>query len=250
MAEEWIYGIHAVEAAIHAGEVERLWLAQERAADSRVRAIRQAAEASGIPVALEPMQALGRRCHGEQHQGVLARALPVPPRDWKTFAEQLPENAFLLMLDGVTDPHNLGACLRSAEAAGVDAVLLPKDNACGITATVRKAAAGAASRVPVFFLTNLARSLKELQQRNFWVAGLAGEAEQNIYAANFRGPLVLVMGSEEKGMRRLIREYCDFLLRIPMAGQIESLNVSVAAAVVLFEARRQRDGEAVIRYSR
>ncbi|MEY2341266.1 23S rRNA (guanosine(2251)-2'-O)-methyltransferase RlmB [Acidithiobacillus sp. IBUN Pt1247-S3] len=250
MAEEWIYGIHAVEAAVQAGEVERLWMAQERAADARVLAIRQAAAASGIAVVLEPAQALGRRCRSEQHQGVLARALPLPPRDWKSFAGQLPDNAFLLMLDGVTDPHNLGACLRSAEAAGVDAVLLPKDNACGITATVRKAAAGAASRVPVFFLTNLARSLKDLQERKFWVAGLAGEAEQSMYAADLRGPLVLVMGSEERGMRRLIREHCDFLLRIPMAGQIESLNVSVATGIVLFEAHRQRSGEAVARHSR
>jgi len=250
VAEEWIYGIHAVEAAIAAGEVERLWLAAERADDARISSIRQAVEAHGLPLALEPMQALQRRCHADQHQGVVARALPLPPRDWKAFADHLPEHAFLLMLDGVTDPHNLGACLRSAEAAGVDAVLLPKDNACGITATVRKVAAGAASRVPVFFLTNLSRTLAELQQRNFWVAGLAGDAEQSIYEVDLRGPLVLVMGSEEKGVRRLVREHCDYLLRIPMAGQIESLNVSVATALVLFEARRQRSGEASARHSR
>ncbi|WP_308388055.1 23S rRNA (guanosine(2251)-2'-O)-methyltransferase RlmB [Acidithiobacillus sp. AMEEHan] len=250
MAEEWIYGIHAVEAAISAGEVERLWLAPERADDDRMASIRRLAEASGLPVVLEPMSALQRRCHSDQHQGVLARALPLPARDWKNFVQQLPEDALLLMLDGVTDPHNLGACLRSAEAAGVTAVLLPKDHACGITGTVRKAAAGAASRVPVFFLTNLSRTLEDLQQRNFWVAGLAGEAEQSIYDADLCGALVVVMGSEEKGVRRLVREHCDYLLRIPMAGQIESLNVSVATAVVLFEARRQRSGEAVRAHSR
>ena len=241
MAEEWIYGFHAVEAALNAGEVERLWLAQERANDVRLQGIRHLADKRGIVLEIEPAQALARRCRSEQHQGVLARALPASPRDWQAFAAQLPADALLLMLDGVTDPHNLGACLRSAEAAGVNAVLLPKDNACAITATVRKAAAGAASRVPVFFLTNLARSLADLQKRNFWVAGLAGESEQSVYAADLRGPLVVVLGSEEKGMRRLIREYCDYLLRIPMQGQIESLNVSVATAIVLFEARRQRD---------
>jgi 23S rRNA (guanosine2251-2'-O)-methyltransferase len=240
VAEEWIYGIHAVEAALEAGEVERLWIAQERIEDGRLRGIRDTASARQIPVATESAQLLARRCRSEQHQGVLALALPRPPRDWSAFVQQLPADAFLLMLDGVTDPHNLGACLRSAEAAGVDAVLLPKDNACGITATVRKAAAGAASRVPVFFLTNLARSLAQLQEQNFWVAGLAGEGPQSLYQADLRGRLVLLLGSEEKGIRRLLREHCDFLLHIPMAGRIESLNVSVAAGIALFEARRQR----------
>ncbi len=144
------------------------------------------------------------------------------------------------MLDGVTDPHNLGACLRVADAAGAHAVIAPKDRSVGINATVAKVASGAAETVPYITVTNLARTLRELQQRGVWVIGTADEAEQNLYQADFKGPIALVMGAEGEGMRRLTRETCDTLVSIPMAGSVESLNVSVASGVCLFEAVRQR----------
>jgi 23S rRNA (guanosine2251-2'-O)-methyltransferase len=148
---------------------------------------------------------------------------------------------FLLVLDGVTDPHNLGACMRSAEAAGVDAVIVPKDKSALMTATVRKVACGAAESLPFIAVTNLARTLKTLQERGIWVFGATGEATRNLYETDLRGPLALVMGSEGTGMRRLTREHCDVLFAIPMAGEISSLNVSVSAGVCLFEAVRQRN---------
>jgi 23S rRNA (guanosine2251-2'-O)-methyltransferase len=150
-----------------------------------------------------------------------------------------PDN-LVLVLDGVQDPYNLGACLRTAEAAGVNAVILPKDRAVGLTPIVRKAAAGAAERVPVITVTNLARTLKRLADLGYWITGLAGEAEQSLYESDLSGPRVIVMGAEGEGLRRLTKEHCHQLVRIPMAGKAESLNVSVAAAVCLYEAVRQR----------
>jgi len=154
--------------------------------------------------------------------------------------DQLAEPPFLLVLDQVQDPHNLGACLRSADAAGVHGVIAPRDNAVGLTPTVHKVASGAARTVPFFQVTNLARVLRTLKERGIWLVGAAGEAEQSIYQADLTGPLALVMGAEDTGLRRLTREECDFLVRIPMRGHVESLNVSVATGVVLFEALRQR----------
>jgi len=152
----------------------------------------------------------------------------------------LQEPPFLLILDGVQDPHNLGACLRSADAAGVHAVIAPKDRAAPLTDTVRKVACGAAEHLPFVTLTNLARTLKRLKQAGLWLVGTADDAEQSLYEVDLKGPLALVMGAEGKGLRRLTRESCDFLVHIPMAGSVECLNVSVAAGVCLFEAARQR----------
>jgi 23S rRNA (guanosine2251-2'-O)-methyltransferase len=146
----------------------------------------------------------------------------------------------LLVLDGVQDPHNLGACLRSAAAAGVTAVVIPKDKAVQVNATVRKTSAGAADRVPVVVVTNLARSLAALKDAGVWFVGLAGEATQSLYAVDLKGPIGIVMGGEGEGMRRLTREHCDWIAKIPMQGDVESLNVSVATGIALFEARRQR----------
>ncbi|HNK33664.1 MAG TPA: 23S rRNA (guanosine(2251)-2'-O)-methyltransferase RlmB, partial [Plasticicumulans sp.] len=145
-----------------------------------------------------------------------------------------------LVLDGVTDPHNLGACLRVADGAGAHAVLAPNDRAAGLTPTVRKVACGAAEHVPFIPVTNLARTLRELKQRGIWLVGAAGEAEADLYAMDLAGPVALVLGAEEKGLRRLTREECDYLAHIPMTGTVESLNVSVATGVFLFEALRQR----------
>jgi len=146
----------------------------------------------------------------------------------------------LLVLDGVTDPHNLGACLRTADAAGALAVIVPKDKSATLNATVRKVACGAAEVVPLVAVTNLARTLEKLQKRGVWIVGTAGEASQELYSQDLSGPIALVMGAEGKGMRRLTREHCDYLVRLPMAGSVSSLNVSVATGVCLFEALRQR----------
>jgi 23S rRNA (guanosine2251-2'-O)-methyltransferase len=154
--------------------------------------------------------------------------------------ENLAEPVLLLVLDGVTDPHNLGACLRVADAAGCHAVVAPKDKACGLNATAIKVASGAADTVPYIMVTNLARSLRELQEQGVWVVGAAGEAEKDLYAIDQKGPLAWVLGAEGAGLRRLTRDTCDELARIPMYGSVESLNVSVASGVCLFEARRQR----------
>ena len=157
-----------------------------------------------------------------------------------TLLEQQETPALLLVLDGVTDPHNLGACIRTADAAGVLAVIVPKDKSATLNATVRKVACGAAEVMPLVSVTNLARTLEKLRQQGFWVVGTAGEAEQTLYQQDLTGNKVLVMGAEGKGMRRLTREHCDFLVKLPMAGSVSSLNVSVATGVCLFEAQRQR----------
>jgi 23S rRNA (guanosine2251-2'-O)-methyltransferase len=146
----------------------------------------------------------------------------------------------LLILDGVQDPHNLGACLRSAAAAGATAVIVPKDRAATLTPTARKVAAGGAERVPLVRVTNLARCMKDLQDAGIWIVGLAGEAEASLYSVDLKGPMAIAMGGEGEGLRRLTREHCDYLAKIPMASGMESLNVSVAAGISLFEALRQR----------
>jgi 23S rRNA (guanosine2251-2'-O)-methyltransferase len=150
------------------------------------------------------------------------------------------DNALILVLDGITDPHNFGACLRTADACGVDCVVIPKDNAVGITPVVRKVASGAVDTVPVVQVTNLVRSIKKIQEAGVWVYGAAGETDQSLYQTDLKGKTAIVMGAEEKGLRRLTRETCDVLLKIPMQGKVESLNVSVATAVFLYEVVRQR----------
>ena len=177
------------------------------------------------------------------HQGAVAAVRPLKGWDEHALIEglsQTAEDPLLLVLDGVTDPHNLGACLRSADASGAHAVLIPKDRSATVDGVVRKVAAGAAEFVPVASVTNLARTLGMLKESGVWVVGTDSAAPQSIYAADLKRPLALVLGAEGDGMRRLTRERCDFLVRIPMAGQIQSLNVSVAAGIALFEARRQR----------
>ncbi|MCY1219179.1 23S rRNA (guanosine-2'-O-)-methyltransferase RlmB [compost metagenome] len=177
------------------------------------------------------------------HQGVVAEVSP--SQVWgenllDELLERTPGAPLLLALDGVTDPHNLGACLRTADAAGVLAVIVPKDKSATLNATVRKVACGAAEVMPLVAVTNLSRTLEKLQKKGLWVVGTAGEAEQEVYEQDMTGPIVLVMGAEGKGMRRLTREHCDYLVKLPMAGSVSSLNVSVATGVCLFEAVRQR----------
>ena len=200
------------------------------------------AEQAGIHVETISKHRLEERVDGV-HQGVMAEAKPLPilgDKELFKLMDEVEHSPLLLVLDGVTDPHNLGACLRTADAAGVAAVIAPRDKSAPLNATAIKVACGAADAVPYFQVTNLSRTLNQLQERGVWVVGTAGEAEGSIYQTDLTGPLALVMGAEGKGMRRLTREQCDLLIKIPMAGEVSSLNVSVATGVTLFEIVRQR----------
>jgi 23S rRNA (guanosine2251-2'-O)-methyltransferase len=236
-----IGGFHAVLAALEDAQDKpfEILLAEGRD-DERTRRVRKLANEHGVRLRVAGRSDLDLKAPGLRHQGVLAY---VPERAFD--AEDLlyrpaePQH-LLLVLDGVQDPHNLGACLRTAEAVGVTAVIIPKDRSTGLTAVARKAAAGAAERVPLVAVTNLARTLARLKELGYWVTGLAGEAQETVFDVDLTGPVALVMGAEAEGLRRLTRDSCDRLVRIPMRGKIESLNVSVAAAVCLYEAFRQR----------
>ena len=248
MSESWIVGINPVDGALR-NDAERVreLLVENGQRNTRVLDLAERAKALKIPVQHRPREELERHAGEARHQGVVARYEAAPAAHESDLAELLArdeERTLLLVLDGVTDPHNLGACLRSAAAAGITAVVVPKDRAVGLTPVVRRAAAGGAERVPLIAVTNLARTLRELKDAGVWITGLAGETEQSLYAIDFRGPVAIVLGGEGEGMRRLTRESCDFLAGIPMPGGMESLNVSVAAGVALFEALRQRGGKA------
>ncbi|OGT19609.1 MAG: 23S rRNA (guanosine(2251)-2'-O)-methyltransferase RlmB, partial [Gammaproteobacteria bacterium RBG_16_57_12] len=237
MKGELIYGLHAVQAALerHPELVLEVWL-DTRRDDERLERLRQDIRALGIAQHPSTRRELDDLAGGATHQGVIARCRSLPVYDEQDLTQllaALDEPAFLLVLDGVQDPHNLGACLRSADAAGVHAVIVPRDRAVSLTATVRKVACGAAETVPFIQVTNLGRTLKLLQQQGIWLTGAAGEAENSLYDADLTGPLGIVMGGEGKGLRRLTREHCDSLVRIPMAGTVESLNVSVATGICL-----------------
>jgi len=239
-----VFGIHAVEAALKKSAVSELWLDERSKPTPRLSKLIDLARREHVKIARHPREALDQLAQGERHQGVVAHLAQelaaVKQQDLLSLIEGLDHPPFLLILDGVTDPHNLGACLRSANAAGVDAVIAPKDKAVGLTPVVRKVACGAAEETPFYQVTNLARTLRDLQQAGVWLIGAAGETEQDIYQADLKGSLALVMGAEGSGLRRLTREHCDLLVKIPMAGTVESLNVSVATGICLFEALRQR----------
>ncbi|MFN3884802.1 MAG: 23S rRNA (guanosine(2251)-2'-O)-methyltransferase RlmB [Rhodocyclaceae bacterium] len=244
MADETrlIHGFHAVTARLrHDPEgVRELYCAAQRQ-DARMRDLVRLAQAHGVRIhTLDAARLDAMTGHG-RHQGVVARiAARQKYLTVDDVLEGLSEPALLLVLDGVTDPHNLGAALRVADAAGAHAVIAPKDRACGLTATAIKVASGAADTVPYLVVTNIARTLRKLQERGIWTIGAAGEAEKEIYAIDQTGPTAWVLGAEGEGLRRLTRETCDELAKIPMYGAVESLNVSVAAGICLFEARRQR----------
>ncbi len=240
---EWLYGLHAMESLLER-EPERIievFALKGRDDDRLINVVNQARR-FGIAVQFCQRKVLDEKVEGAQHQGVVARAKPgriFNEDDLKTILEKQPQG-FFLVLDGVTDPHNLGACLRSADAAGVHALIVPKDKSSSLTPTARKVACGAAETVPLIQVTNLARTLKMMQEAGVWVVGTAGEAEQLIYDCKLAGPMAIVMGAEGKGMRRLTRETCDELVKLPMSGSVSSLNVSVATGVCLFEVVRQR----------
>lgn len=244
MSETWIVGINPVEGAL-SNDPERVRevLIEQNSKNARVNDIAAQARKRGIQVKSVGKDNLERIGGEPRHQGVIAR-YETPPlkdeRDLEGLLEAAGADALVLVLDGVTDPHNLGACLRSAAAAKVTAVIVPKDRAVGITPTVRRASAGGADLVPMLAVTNLARTLRTLKDAGVWITGLAGDTDQSLYDIDLKGPVALVLGSEGDGMRHLTRETCDFVAKIPMPGNMESLNVSVATGVVLFEALRQR----------
>lgn len=242
-AIELVFGLHSVEAVLQRPDgVVELWLDSGRR-DQRLQALAATAEAAGVRPHWVKRQELDRLTGGDRHQGAAARVRQAEARS-EAFIDQLLTELevppFLLILDGVTDPHNLGACLRSADAAGVHAVIAPRDKACGLTPVARKVASGAAETMPFVQVTNLARTLRLIKDAGVFLVGAAGETETALYDADLRGALGIVMGAEGSGLRRLTREHCDVLVRIPMVGSVESLNVSVATGVCLFEALRQR----------
>lgn len=244
MDDRIVFGLHAVESLLKRNpeQIERL-LIQKGRSDKRVTdLVALAAKKTTLNTEVVERKVLDGLCQG-RHQGVIAVAGiqdDLDEGDLESLLQSLDHPPFLLILDGVTDPHNLGACMRSANAAGVDAVIVPKDKSATLTPVARKVACGAAEETPFYRVTNLARTLKWLQQFGVWLVGAAGEAELMVYDQSLTGPLAIVMGNEGKGMRRLTRENCDSLVKIPMAGEISSLNVSVATGVCLFEAVRQR----------
>jgi len=239
-----VAGIHSVRSALKFGRegVGELWLERSRR-DRRLAELAELAGQAGIPVRQQDRAALDQAAAGANHQGALAWVrIPAsrPIQDLDTLLDQIVGPPLLLLLDEVQDPHNLGACLRTADAAGVHLVIAPKDNAVGLTPVVCKVASGAAETVPYIQVTNLARTMDQIKERGIWLIGTAGDTPADLYAADLKGPIGLVMGSEGSGLRRLTRERCDLLVRLPMAGTVESLNVSVAAGVCLYEAVRQR----------
>ena len=244
MSAAIVYGLHAVRAVLarRPQDVLRLSVSGSRD-DARIRELRELATARGLKPVEAAARALDEATGGAAHQGVVAEVRPSAPLDENRLLDlltALPVPALVLVLDGVSDPHNLGACLRTADAAGATAVVAPRDRAASLTPVVRKVAAGAAETVPFAQVTNLARSLRDMKQAGLWIAGLAGDGEQELYEADLGGPLAIVMGSEGRGLRRLTRECCDYSLRLPMLGAVASLNVSVAAGIALYEALRQR----------
>ncbi|MBI4989760.1 MAG: 23S rRNA (guanosine(2251)-2'-O)-methyltransferase RlmB [Rhodocyclales bacterium] len=245
----FIHGFHAINARLRqsAGSVEEIYIAAGRQ-DGRTRDLVKLAEAQGVRViATEPARLDGMAgSHGKEgmaarHQGVVARISAAQRHvTLDDVLDTLAGPALLLVLDGVQDPHNLGACLRVADAAGAHAVIAPKDRAVGLNATAIKVACGAADTVPYVTVTNLARALREMQERGIRTIGADAEADKDIYGVDLKEPLALVLGAEGGGLRRLTRETCDALVKIPLHGSVESLNVSVASGICLFEARRQR----------
>lgn len=241
----WIGGIHAVQSLLEnePDTVHELMFTRD-ARNRRLESLMQRAQGQGIAIQQAPRATLDRLAAGLRHQDVLAKVRESAGHDERDLPELLAgagDHALFLVLDGVTDPHNLGACLRSAAAAGATAVIVPRDHSAPLNAAARKAAAGGAERVPLLRVTNLARTLAALKKAGVWVIGLAGEADDSLYARDLTGALALVLGAEGRGMRRLTAEACDYLAAVPIEPAMESLNVSVTAGICLFEARRQRD---------
>jgi len=239
-----VFGLHSVRALLQRSpERATLLVLQKGREDARSTELQRLAQAARVRVELKDAHELERLAGNEHHQSACLqiRALgPLGEGALDDLLDKTPAPPLLLVLDGVQDPHNLGACLRSADAAGATAVIVPRDRAAGLTPTVRKVASGAAETLPLIQVVNLARTLRWLKEREIWVVGADDQAPKSLFETQLTGPLALVLGAEGAGLRRLTRENCDLLVGIPMAGTVESLNVSVAAGVLLFEAARQR----------
>ena len=244
MSLKLLFGFHAVTVRLKVApkSIRELHVDATRR-DQRMKQFLAKAEEAGLKVIESDDDKLQKMCGTHRHQGVVARVEVIHQNNsLDDLLDGLTEPALLLVLDGITDPHNLGACLRVADGAGVHAVIAPKDHAVGINATVAKVASGAAETVPYFMVTNLARTLAELKERDIWVIGTSDDAPASLYQTDLRVPTALVLGAEGEGMRQLTRKNCDALVSIPMMGSVDSLNVSVASGVCLYEARRQRLG--------
>lgn len=237
-----LFGFHAVTVRLKTAPQSIVEIhADAGRRDQRMRQFLARVQEAGVRLIESDDDRLQRLCGTHRHQGVVARVQPLPmARSLDDLLDGLDGPPLLLVLDGVTDPHNLGACLRVADGAGAHAVIAPKDHAVGLNATVAKVASGAAETVPYFMVTNLARTLGELKERHIWVVGAAGEAPHTIYDVDLKVPVALVLGAEGPGLRQLTRRTCDELVSIPMRGAVESLNVSVASGICLYEALRQR----------
>ena len=239
-----ICGIHAVDTALRndPDNIQQIWVDTQRK-NARLKKLLAELRKSHVPIQSVSSEALTAQINSTKHQGIIAQYTTTTRYNAEYLTKllkNLTEPAFLLVLDGVTDPHNLGACLRSAECAGVHAVIAPKDNSASLTPTARKVASGAAETIPFIQVTNLNRSLTQLKKAGIWLIGTSDKASQDIYATDLTGGLALVMGAEGKGLRRLTEENCDIIASIPMAGEVSSLNISVATGVCLFESVRQR----------
>ena len=239
-----LFGLHAVQAALDYSpeKIQRVWVDNQRQ-DKRLTSLLTGLSRVNINVEKSDRKTLDRLSDHKNHQGIIAEVqLPSTNSEaqLKDAIETLTTTPLFLILDQVQDPHNLGACLRSADAAGVHGIIIPKDNSSGITPTVCKVASGAAETIPVYQVTNLARCLRGLKEQGLWIIGTTGEAEKTLFETDLSLPLALVMGTEGQGMRKLTQQHCDFLVKIPMQGQVESLNVSVAAGVMMYETLRQR----------
>lgn len=244
MSNELIYGIHSVNAVMQRepARIIEVYILKGRQ-DDRLLPLLNELQRLGLSIQEMGRKALDDKAQGANHQGLIAKVKPAKALNEHDLDAILSQHQqpLLLVLDGVTDPHNLGACLRNADAAGVAAVIVPKDRSAPMTATVSKVACGAAETVPLVRVTNLARTMRALQEQGVWFVGTAGEATHDLYQSKLTGPLAIVMGAEGDGMRRLTRDTCDDLIKIPMAGSVSSLNVSVATGICLFEAVRQRN---------
>jgi 23S rRNA (guanosine2251-2'-O)-methyltransferase len=238
-----VFGLHAVRTLLQQRpERASLLLLQKGREDARMTEVMRLAQAAGVRTEWRDTRELDQLAGSDRHQGACLQIRSMGTLGEGALDELLDraQAPLLLVLDGVQDPHNLGACLRTADATGVTAVIVPKDRAAGLSATVRKVASGAAETVPLIQVTNLARTLRWLKEREIWIVGTDDEAQQPLFASKLTGPLALVLGAEGSGLRRLTRECCDVLVSIPMRGVVESLNVSVATGVMLYEALRQR----------
>lgn len=241
MEEGLVYGIHAVTRRLQQAPKDCIELLCSDRRNPRLLQLVELAREQIVPVRFETREDLSRLAGNNKHQGCLLRTNETAiSMSFEQCLDSIHANTLILVLDGVQDPHNLGACLRSADACAVDAVIIPRDRAVKVNATVRKVAAGGAESVPVIEVTNLVRSLKELKQAGCWIYGTSGLADSSLYDHDYQGALVLVMGAEGSGLRRLTTEACDHLVKLPMRGNVESLNVSVATGVCLYEILRSR----------